>query len=256
MEKKLEKKEPPLFLPQLVALGLIASVLAAASQAVNQPAQFSKLANQEIHVSVTPGVSAGELPVYGQLSDFSFTERNGKAFGANELKQHPWIADFIYTSCTTECPLMSAEMARLQKALPEQTPVKLVSFTVDPEVDTPARLAEYAERFQAKPEVWKFLTGPREKLYTLAQKGFHLPAQAMEVAPQKHHESAHDSTHGSDHAQDKTTASVPKENPFLHSQKFVLVDQDLQIRGYYDSTRPEELERLLKTDLPRLLKKP
>jgi protein SCO1/2 len=250
MEKKVEKKETALFLPQLVALGLIASVLAAASQAVNQPAQLSAHVNQEIHVSVNPGVSAGELPVYGQLSDFSFTERNGKSFGTDELKQHPWIADFIYTSCTTECPLMSAEMARLQKSLPEQTPVKLVSFTVDPEVDTPARLAEYAERFQAKPEVWKFLTGPREKLYTLAQKGFHLPAQAMDVAPQKHHESGHeDSTH------DKT-ASVPKENPFLHSQKFVLVDQDLQIRGYYDSTRPEELERLLKTDLPRLLKKP
>ncbi|MGE3728425.1 MAG: SCO family protein [Candidatus Sericytochromatia bacterium] len=245
MEKKEEKKESTLFLPQLVALGLIASVLAAASQAVNQPAQFSAHVNQEIHVSVTPGASAGELPVYGQLSDFSFTERNGTSYGADELKQHPWIADFIYTSCTTECPLMSSEMARLQKALPEQTPVKLVSFTVDPEVDTPARLAEYAERFQAKPEVWKFLTGPREKLYTLAQKGFHLPAQAIEVAPQKHHES--DPAHG---------ASAPKENPFLHSQKFVLVDQDLQIRGYYDSTRPEELERLLKTDLPRLLKQP
>lgn len=243
----MEKKDPPLFLPQLVALGLIASVLAAASQAVNQPAQFSSPAAQEIHVSVTPGSGSESLPVYGQLDAFSFTERNGKPFGTDELKSHPWIADFIYTSCTSECPLMSAEMARLQKALPEQTPVRLVSFTVDPEVDTPPRLAEYAERFQAKPEIWKFLTGPREQLYTLAQKGFHLPAQAVDVPSPKHHDSEH--AHGK-------TPSAPKENPFLHSQKFVLVDQDLQIRGYYDSTHPEELERLLKIDLPRLLKKP
>jgi protein SCO1 len=245
------KKQPSSpFFPQLAALILIACIFAAASQALNQPAHLTAIPAQEIHLPLAPGTQSQVLPVYGQLSDFSFIESNGKVFGSENLRKHVWIADFIYTSCTTECPLMSAEMARLQNKLSELKDIRLVSFTVDPEVDTPSRLAEYAERFQAQADRWKFLTGQREKLYALAQKDFHLPAQANDAfAPNEHHSSG-------EHHGTASDESKIKENPFLHSQKFVLVDQDLQIRGYYDSTRSEEMERLLKTDLPRLLQKP
>ncbi|PIQ26715.1 SCO family protein [bacterium (Candidatus Blackallbacteria) CG17_big_fil_post_rev_8_21_14_2_50_48_46] len=239
----MEKDQEVPFFSQFIALALLAFLVSSACYAIRQPSQNLAESAEPPAVRVEAQRVSGQLPVYGSLNSFSFMERNGQAWGSEALKGRVWIADFIYTSCTTECPLMTAEMARLQQALSGKEHVHLVSFSVDPERDTPQKLTEYAARFQADAKIWKFLTGPREALYRLAQKEFHLPVQALEPVPaaHAHHESASAQTK-QDEAQ-----------PFLHSQKFVLVDSQLQIRGYYDSTRSDELERLLKTDLPRLL---
>lgn len=232
-------------LPQLVALTLTALLVGFASQAVNQPAHLT--VDHDLKISLQPA-EAGKssmLPVYGTIGEFSLLERNGQPFSSQDLSGIIWVADFIYTSCTTECPLMTATMAHLQQELNAQTKVRLVSFSVDPETDTPQKLSEYAARFQARPEFWKFLTGPRETLYQLAQKDFHLPVQAL-LNPSERHKNH--LSHGSE-----KPAPEKSPQPFLHSQKFVLIDGQMQIRGYYDSTRPEEMERLLKTDIPRLL---
>jgi len=153
----------------------------------------------------------------GQVPEFSLTERSGKNIGLAALRGKIWIADFIYTSCTDTCPLQTAEMAKLQ----------LVSFTVDPERDTPKVLAGYAGKFKADAERWLFLTGEKEQIGQLIQAGFHLSAAPL--------------TEGG------TQASV-----VLHSPRFVLVDREAQIRGYYDSRDGEALKRL-KADVAILL---
>lgn len=166
------------------------------------------------------------LPHLGKVAAFSLTERSGQTTTQAQLAGKVWIADFIFTSCHMECPLMSAEMQKLQDQLRHRD-LRLVSFSVDPATDTPARLREYAAKYRADAERWLFLTGAQAELYKLAGDSFKLA-----VAEQK-------PTGGS--------------GPFLHSQKFVLVDAELGIRGYYDSTDPAALRKLLDKDLPQLL---
>ena len=159
------------------------------------------------------------LKKFGRVPDFSLIERSGKRVTLFDLKEKPWVVDFIYTRCKDTCPLQSAQMARLQADLANTDDLKLVSISVDPEWDSPEVLSQYAERFKADPERWLFLTGDKKEIYRLAQEGFRLSA---------------------------VPASDGAENVFIHSSRFVLVDQQRQIRGYYDSQDPEALRRLRK----------
>ena len=153
---------------------------------------------------------------YGSVPQFSLTERSGKPIGLSELRGTIWIADFIYTNCEDTCPLQTAEMAKLQNELSAQEGVKLLSFSVDPEKDTPSVLSQYADRYQADADRWLFLTGAREEIQNLVQNGFRLSAAATSTDP----------------------------GVILHSPRFVLIDRQAQIRGYYDSRDKEALERL------------
>jgi len=156
---------------------------------------------------------------YGAVPDFSLVERNGSVIDLAQLRGTIWVADFIYTSCQDTCPLQTAEMAKLQGHLRDTPGVTLVSFSVDPQKDTPAALSQYADRFRADAKRWLFLTGPKDQITHLVQKGFRL--SAVPAAPS-----------GSD-------ADV-----ILHSTRFVLVDQQAQIRGYYDSRDAGAMQRL------------
>src|SRR5207244_4691294 len=100
-------------------------------------------------------------------------------FGSSNLSSKIWIADFIYTTCPGPCPMISSRMSEMQKPL-EKTDVHFVSFTVDPDKDTPAQLREYASRLQAQPGRWDFLTGPKSEIYNLSQYGFKLAARSEE----------------------------------------------------------------------------
>jgi cytochrome oxidase Cu insertion factor (SCO1/SenC/PrrC family) len=163
----------------------------------------------------------------GQVPEFSLTERSGKNIGLGALRGKIWVADFIYTSCTDTCPLQTAEMAKLQEQWSDRPELKLVSFTVDPARDTPQVLSGYADKFKADGERWLFLTGEKEQIAQLIQAGFHLSAAPL--------------------TEDGSQASV-----ILHSPRFVLVDREAQIRGYYDSRDGEALKRL-KADVATLL---
>lgn len=164
---------------------------------------------------------SGALPDYGALPGFRLTDEEGKSYGSADLAGSVWLADFIYTSCPGPCPALSTEMARLQKELPPA--VKLVSFTVDPEKDTPAELREYAGFFGADPARWRFLTGARADVYALAEKGFKL---AVSPAP---------------------------KGLVTHSTKIALVDRAGRLRGYYDGENRAALKRLA-DDARRLAK--
>jgi protein SCO1 len=162
---------------------------------------------------------AAEPPRMGTLPDFHLVERSGRALSGNDLRGHPWIADFIFTQCGGACPAMTARLARLRREVPSD--VAFVSFTVDPAHDTPEVLARYARAFHAD-QSWLFATGTQKDLYDLSTQGFKLAA--MELPPG-------DRSGG--------------DGPFLHSSKLSLVDADGVIRGYYDSTDEEALRALV-----------
>jgi cytochrome oxidase Cu insertion factor (SCO1/SenC/PrrC family) len=156
---------------------------------------------------------------FGAVPDFSLVERSGKKAGLGDLRGKIWIADFIYTNCTDTCPLQTAAMAKLQERWMKDGHLKLVSFSVDPERDTPEVLSRYAERYKADEKRWWFLTGAKEQITRLVQDGFRLSAVPA-------------------------TEDGAQSSLVFHSSRFVLVDQEAQIRGYYDSRDPEALGRL------------
>ena len=169
------------------------------------------------------------LPVYGQLPDFELTESSGKSLSKKNLKGKVWIADFIFTRCAGPCPKMSLGMAQLQDLLKKEDDVRLVSFSVDPEFDTPEVLKEYAKRFHAKENRWFFLTGKREVIRPLAQESFKL---TFEQDPNK---------------------PVNDPTAILHSTYFVLIDGHGRIRGYY-AHLSEDVSELSSIDLLRITK--
>jgi cytochrome oxidase Cu insertion factor (SCO1/SenC/PrrC family) len=177
------------------------------------------------------GSSAGVLPDYGTLPNFSLVERSGREIQAQDLAGAPWFADFIYTTCEGVCPKLSAEMAKLARRIGTPSRVKLVSFSVDPLKDTPEALREYATRFQASPDDWLFLTGEVHALRKLIRNGFHLAV----VDP---------------------PADEPKFAGIItHSEKIVLVDASGRIRRYYDGGEDGWIDQAL-GDLTRLAANP
>lgn len=147
------------------------------------------------------------IPVYDEAPDFKLTERSGLPFSKSDLLGEVWIADFIFTRCPGQCPIMNSKMIPLTEELPR---AKFVSFTSDPEHDTPEVFAEYAERMGAKPDQWFFLSGDSESI-NFAASGFKFPRI---------------------------------NTPMDHSNYFVLVDKKGRIRGYYDSDEPGRLKTL------------
>jgi protein SCO1/2 len=169
------------------------------------------------------------LQIFGAVPEFSFTETNGRRVTLADLKGKVGIVNFIYTNCPDTCPVQSAQMRQIQEDFQNEKDLRLVSITVDPTRDTPEVLSEYAKRFGADPARWFFLTGKKEAIYKFAQDGFHLGA--VELPHDKRPESG--ATH-------------------THSPRFVIVDRDAQIRGYYVSTDSDAMKRLSR-DLKILL---
>ena len=161
---------------------------------------------------------------YGTVPAFQLTNQNGQPFGSAQLAGKIWIADFIYTTCPGPCPMISSRMSELQKPL-GKSDVRLVSFSVDPEKDTPEVLRSYAERLQAEPGRWDFLTGPKSVIYKLSHDGFKLAV-----------------SDGSD------AQGIP-----VHSTRMALVDRHGQIRSYYDATEADAITKLV-ADTTHLLR--
>jgi protein SCO1 len=112
------------------------------------------------------------LPVIRAVPDFALTDQHGRTVTKNDLRGKIWITDFIFTRCAGPCPLMTARMLEMQRALVKTPDVKLVSVTVDPEYDTPEVLRSYAEANHADPDRWTFLTGDKAVIEKLVTEGF------------------------------------------------------------------------------------
>jgi protein SCO1/2 len=153
---------------------------------------------------------------YGTLPSFELVNQDAQPFGSAQLAGKIWIADFIFTTCPGPCPIISTRMSELQKPL-QKTDIHFVSFTVDPEKDTPEVLRAYAEKLHAQPARWDFLTGTRDAIWALMRDGFKLTI-----------------LDGSD-----------EEGSLTHSPHLVLVDRHGVIRGYYDALTPDAVTKLL-----------
>ena len=162
---------------------------------------------RQIQVSA---LSSRPLPSYGVIPKFNLTNQDAQPFGSEQLAGKIWIADFIFTTCRGPCPIISTRMGELQKPL-EKSDVHLVSFSVDPETDTPPVLREYAGKLRKEPLRWDFLTGAKDTIASLSRDAFKLAIADGEQ---------------------------PGDGP-IHSTRFVLVDRRGAIRGYYDALAPD-----------------
>ncbi|HEX2254926.1 MAG TPA: SCO family protein [Thermoanaerobaculia bacterium] len=166
-------------------------------------------------------------PVLVEVGDFTLVDQAGETVTRDDLLGAPWIADLLFTRCVLACPLMSTKMARLDRELPRVSEqgrdpaVRLVSISVDPEHDTPEVLREFAAKYDAS-DRWLFLTGERDEVIAAAgTEGLRLPF-------------------------DPNPPLVPLQpgDNIFHSTRFVLVDAEGRVRGYYESESSEDLARL------------
>lgn len=151
------------------------------------------------------------------IPEFSFVNQDGQLVGSKEMEGKITIVDFFFTSCPSICPVMSTEMERVQDMFRDNPKVQIMSISIDPEYDTPQILKDYAIEHGAVSGKWHFLSGPKLETYQLARCGFVLPT-----------------IDGNGIADD-----------FVHSDKFILIDELGRIRGYYSGTNREDVDLLM-----------
>jgi len=182
------------------------------------------------------GQGSGTSDDFGTAPAFTLTDQLERPVRSDMFRGKVVVANFIYTSCTDICPLLSTQMQALQERLRQENllgkEVQLLSFSVDPVRDTPAVLRTYAERHKADPDAWRFLTGPEETVKPLIVDGFHLGVQAL--PPPTATNGAH-----------SDSAATGEAYEVMHSGRFALIDQQGHIRTYYDG-QDLDLERVLR----------
>ncbi|WP_303316400.1 SCO family protein [Flavivirga abyssicola] len=154
---------------------------------------------------------------YHKIADFSLTNQNGKTVTQNDYKNKIYVADFFFTTCQTICPIMTDHMAQIQQKIINDNDVMLLSHSVTPEIDTVAQLKRYAKKKGVNDSKWNLVTGDKKQIYQLARKSY--------LAVKDHGDGG----------------------PFdmVHTENFMLIDKKRQIRGFYDGTNKEDIDRLL-----------
>ncbi|TRX23641.1 SCO family protein [Flavobacterium franklandianum] len=154
---------------------------------------------------------------YHTIADFSFTNQNGKTITQKDYEGKIYVADFFFTTCKSICPRMTTNLVDVQKAFFDNPKVKLLSFTVMPDVDNVSVLKEYAKTNGVMVSKWNLVTGDKKAIYTMARKSYLAVKQGK-----------------------------PKEQyDMVHTENFVLVDSKKRVRGFYDGTKKEEIQRLI-----------
>lgn len=163
--------------------------------------------------------------VYHTIARFQFTDQDSVPVTNETFKDKIYIADFFFTTCRTICPIMKTQMLRVYEATKNMPDVLILSHTIDPEYDNVARLHEFARKLGVESKRWHFVTGQRDSIYKIAQTSYF--ATAME------------------------DSSEP--DGFIHSGAFLLIDKKGRIRGKYDGTKEDDVNRLI-ADIARLRK--
>jgi protein SCO1/2 len=163
--------------------------------------------------------------VYHSIADFQFVNQDSALVTNETFAGKIYVADFFFTSCRTICPVMKTQMLRVYETTQDMPDVAILSHTIDPEYDTVALLHDFADRLGVSSSKWHFVTGEQDKIYDIAQTSYF------------------------------ATAMVDKTEPdgFIHSGAFLLIDKERRIRGKYDGTQEEDVDRLIE-DIKRLRK--
>jgi protein SCO1/2 len=161
----------------------------------------------------------GKDTIYHTIPAFSLIDQDGNPFGDKDLNNKIYVANFFFTSCPTICPKMQTLMKKIQDTddFKKLNDFKLVSFTVDPDNDTPEKLKEFSNLIKAEKNRWHFLTGNRDSIYDLAYKGFMVNAMEDKKA----------------------------DGGFLHSDIMLLIDKEKRVRGIYEGTSYKDVKRLI-----------
>lgn len=154
---------------------------------------------------------------YHTIADFRLINQNGDTITEEDYKNKIYVADFFFTTCQTICPIMTDHMSKIQQELIADKEVLLLSHSVTPEIDSVAQLKRYAQEKGVNPSKWNLVTGDKKQIYELARKSY------------------------------MAVKDVGDGGPFdmIHTENFMLIDKERQIRGYYDGTDPKEIVRLL-----------
>ncbi len=154
---------------------------------------------------------------YHKIADFSLINQNGKIITQEDYKDKIYIADFFFTTCQTICPIMTDHMHDIQKEIKNDDDIMLLSHSVTPEIDSVAQLKKYALKKGIDDSKWNLVTGNKKQIYDLARKSY------LAVKD-----------YDSDDQYD-----------MIHTENFMLIDKKSQIRGFYDGTNPDDINRLL-----------
>lgn len=157
------------------------------------------------------------------VSDFELINQNGKTISQDDYKNKIYVADFFFTRCPSICPIMTNNMAKLQRTFLKDEDVMLLSISVTPKLDSVPVLKEYADKNGAIATKWNITTGDKKHIYTLARKSYFAAVEQ-----------------GDGGLQD-----------FIHTPNFILVDAQKRIRGIYDGTDDEQIQGLIK-DIKKL----
>ena len=155
---------------------------------------------------------------YHTIAPFTMTNQNGQTITEKDYENKVYVADFFFTTCPSICPIMTKNMFSLQEKLKTKYPeVKLLSYSVTPEIDTIEQLKRYAIENKVDDKIWNLVTGNKKEIYTLARKSYLVVQNDGNGGP-------HD---------------------MIHTENFVLIDKENRIRGYYDGTDINEMDRLI-----------
>jgi protein SCO1/2 len=159
--------------------------------------------------------------VFHKIPNFHLTDQHNNTITSRVIQDKIHVADFFFARCPGICPRMSSQMQRVQEAFLHNPDVLIMSYSVDPKNDTVEALASYAEQYGAIQGKWYLLTGEKEDIFRLAKKGYYVTAKEDNIL------------------------SPNLEDRFVHTDKFVLVDRQGHIRGFYNGTDPEEVDKLI-----------
>jgi protein SCO1/2 len=163
--------------------------------------------------------------VYHKIGPFKFVDQDSAVVTNETFKNKIYVADFFFTSCRTICPIMKTQMLRVYDSTKNDQNVLILSHTIDPEYDTVGLLHDFANRLGVESSKWHFVTGAKDSIYNVAQKSYFSTAMEEKTEP----------------------------DGFIHSGAFLLIDKDQRIRGKYDGTKEEDVNRLL-ADISKLEK--
>ena len=161
---------------------------------------------------------------FHKIKSFEFLNQNGQIISEKDYDGFIYVADFFFTTCPSICPIMTDNMVKIQNYVKDKKKVKLLSFSVTPEIDSVPVLKEYSINKGVDDKYWNLLTGDKSKIYSLARKSFLVVKENAES-------NSHD---------------------MIHTENFVLVDREKRIRGFYDGTDDKDI-KVLKKDIDILL---
>jgi protein SCO1 len=166
---------------------------------------------------------SGSDTVYHKIAAFRFIDQDSNIVTNETFLGKIYVADFFFTSCRTICPIMKTQMLRVYDSIQNDPDVLILSHTIDPEYDTVGLLHDFADRLGVTSDKWHFVTGEKDSIYNIAQTSYFATAMEDKAEP----------------------------DGFIHSGAFLLIDKEQRIRGKYDGTKEQDVNRLL-ADIQRL----